>query len=481
MPDYVPKRAVHEEKPRPLEPLEQRLISHQLTHSIDALRDIAITVPLWAAIMCALFGGLLPVFGTTSIYITWPWPVFCLGMASAVYMLAQYVKQGAEEGDLDGPHWLKIVASAYVVVAGSWCLVTLFFWEPRNAANHCFLVAIAIAASALFLTSRSGLFVLVVCATVPNLGMIWLHLLRGEMWIDQGLAILLPIWAVQLHFEAWRSCRTVAEAHRTRFEMEKQSSELARARDEAASANRAKSVFLANMSHELRTPLNAILGFAEIISTKALGKHTSPERQVEYLEHITKSGRHLLALINDVLDIAKIDAGKLVLDRRWIDGGAVLRDCVAAYADHASAGGVTITNSTSPEDLKLLADERAFRQIVGNLVSNAIKFTPSGGRVAVRLTMVDEGAMLSIRDTGCGIAPDQLPVIFQPFEQIGSRYGRAKGGTGLGLALVRSLTDLHGGTCRVDSEIDMGTLVTVFFPAAQAAAAPVVEDLRRIA
>jgi len=132
--------------------------------------------------MCVVFGGLLPVLGTTSIYITWPWPLFCLGIASAVVMLAQYVKQGADEGDLDGPHWLRIVASAYLLVAGSWCLVTLFFWEPRNAANHCFLVAIAIAASALFLTSRSGLFVLVMCAMLPNLGMIWLHLLRGEMY-----------------------------------------------------------------------------------------------------------------------------------------------------------------------------------------------------------------------------------------------------------------------------------------------------------
>ena len=481
MADFSPKRAVPDDKPRALEPLEQRLSSLQLSHSIEALRDIALTVPVWAAIMCAIFGGMLPVFGTTSIYITWPWPLFCLGIASAVFMLAQYVKQGAEEGDLDGPHWLKVVASAYLLVAASWCVVTLFFWEPRNAANHCFLVALAIAASALFLTSRSGLFSLVVCATVPNLGMIWLHLLRGEMWIDQGLAILLPIWAVQLHFEAWRSCRTVASAHRTRFEMEKLASELARARDEASSANRAKSLFLANMSHELRTPLNAILGFAEVITTKALGKNHSPERQHEYVEHIMKSGRHLLGLINDVLDIARIDAGKLVLDRRWIDGGAVLRDCVAACADQATARGLTLTTSASPDDLKLLADERAFRQIVGNLLSNAIKFTTAGGKIAARLTMVDEGAMLSIRDTGCGIPADQLPVIFLPFEQVGSRYGRANGGSGLGLTLVRSLTELHGGTCRIDSEIDMGTLVTVFFPAAQAPALPVAEGLRKIA
>jgi two-component system cell cycle sensor histidine kinase PleC len=237
--------------------------------------------------------------------------------------------------------------------------------------------------------------------------------------------------------------------------METLATELERARDEAADANRAKSVFLANMSHELRTPLNAILGFAEIITTKALGKTTSPERQHEYVEHIIKSGRHLLALINDVLDIAKIDAGKLVLERRWIDGRAVLSDCVASFAEQASE--------------------------VSNLLSNAVKFTPAGGKIMVRLALVDDGAMLSVRDTGCGIPADQLPAIFQPFEQSASGYGRAKGGTGLGLALVRSLTELHGGTCRVDSEVDMGTLVTVFIPNAQGMTAPASESLRKIA
>ena len=482
MAEYVPKSLLQgDAKPRAAEPFEQRLSSLQLTHSIEALRDTAITTPAWAVIMCVVFAGFVPVLGTTPLYLTWPWPVFCLGMASAVYILAQYVKQAAEEHDLDAQHWLTVVASAHVVVTGSWCLVTLIFWDPGNAANHVFLVAVAIAASSLFLTSRSGQFVMVVAATTPNIGMIWLHLLRGELWIDQVLAIVLPIWAAQLHFEAWLSCRTVAAAHRTRFEMEKLACELSRARDEAASANRAKSVFLANMSHELRTPLNAILGFGEILTTKGLGK-TSAERQQEYVGHIMKSGRHLLALINDVLDIAKIDAGKLMLDKRWIDGAAVLRDCVGAFNDQAAAGWVALACSTSPEDLKLFADERAFRQIVSNLLSNAVKFTPTGGKIMARLSLADEGAMLSIRDTGCGIPSDQLPVIFQPFEQVGSRYGKPSGGTGLGLTLVRSLTDLHGGTCRIDSEVDMGTLVTVFFPTVQGATSTApAETLRKIA
>src|SRR5262245_56684095 len=357
--------------------------------------------------MCALFAGLLPAVGTTTIAFSWPWPIFCVGMASAVFMLSQFVKQAAEDGELEAPHWVNVVASAHFVVAGSWCLVTAIFWQPENPVNHTFLMAVAIAASSLFLTTRSGQFVMVVSATAPNLGMIWLHLLDGRLWIDHMLAVLLPIWAIQLHFEAWQSCRTISAAHRTRFEMEELASELTRARDEAASANRAKSVFLANMSHELKTPLNAILGFAEVISSKALGK-TSQERQMEYMGHIMQSGRHLLSLINDVLDIAKIDSGTLVLDPRWIDGGAVLRDCLAGIAEQAQAAGLTVNSSTAPENLRLYADERAFRQIFGNLLSNAIKFTPSGGKIAARLMQVDDGVMLSVRDTGCGIPADQL-------------------------------------------------------------------------
>jgi two-component system cell cycle sensor histidine kinase PleC len=476
MPVFAPEGA---EKIRAPEPFDQQLNALQLSHSIEALRDCAFTLPVWAGVMCLVFSGFVPLLGTVPLYMTWFWPLFCLGMASAVVMLAQHVKQAAEDNELDTLHWVKVVASAHVVIAGSWCMVTLIFWQPNNAANHCFLMAIAIAASALFLTSRSGQFIMVVCATVPNLGMVWLHLLSGELWIDHVLALLLPVWAVQLHFEAWRACRTVTAAHRTRFEMEKLACELSKARDEASSANRAKSVFLANMSHELRTPLNAILGFAEIISTKALGKY-SQERQREYVDHIMQSGRHLLRLINDVLDIAKMDAGKLMLDRRWIDGAPVLKDCITAVAEQAAAGGLAITSSTSPEELKLYVDERAFRQIVANLLSNAIKFTPSGGRIAARLTGVDDGVVLTIRDTGCGIPADQLAVVFKPFEQIGSRYGRASGGSGLGLTLVRSLTELHGGTCRIDSELDMGTLVTVFLPATQGALQPA-EEARKIA
>jgi two-component system cell cycle sensor histidine kinase PleC len=159
----------------------------------------------------------------------------------------------------------------------------------------------------------------------------------------------------------------------------------------------------------------------------------------------------------------------------------VLSDCVASFAEQASEAGLTLSSSASPDGLKLLADERAFHQIVSNLLSNAVKFTPAGGKIMVRLALVDDGAMLSVRDTGCGIPADQLPAIFQPFEQSASGYGRAKGGTGLGLALVRSLTELHGGTCRVDSEVDMGTLVTVFIPNAQGMTAPASESLRKIA
>src|SRR5262249_52431195 len=155
-----------------------------------------------------------------------------------------------------------------------------------------------------------GQFTMVLAATLPNLLMIWAEFLRHQLWFDIVMAVLVPVWAAQLLFDSWRACRTVAAAHRTRLEMELLAAGMARSRGEAARANQTKSLFLANMSHELRTPLNAILGFSEVIHTKALGEDAEKQYR-EYIGDILRSGRHLLGLINDVLDIAKIESGKL--------------------------------------------------------------------------------------------------------------------------------------------------------------------------
>ena len=462
---------------RPAKRLDRRLHVLQIGLSAEAIRDTALSSPLWAVIMAALFGGVLPELGNTPYSRSWPWVLLCAMAAAAVFILSRIVKSRTQKQQLDDGFWLPLVAVAYFVVAASWCLMTLIFWEPGNIANHCFLLVVAIAAASLFLTSRSGQFVMVIAATLPNLGMVWAEFLRQELWLDTVLAAVLPIWAIQLHLDSWRACRSVAAAHRTRLEMEALADELVLARDEASRANRAKSLFLANMSHELRTPLNAILGFSEVIMRRALGKNAE-DRYSEYAGDILRSGRHLLGLINDVLDIAKIEAGKLELDQRWLDGRSIVQDCASLFAERALANGVTLRCEASPDDLRVFADERAFRQIAMNLLSNAVKYTPEGGRVEANLIAQDGGVILAVRDTGCGIPADQLARMFQPFEQLDNRYGRANGGTGLGLTLVRALSELHGGHCRIESEVAKGTLVTVFLPPAKGASKP---DIKKIA
>jgi two-component system cell cycle sensor histidine kinase PleC len=442
--------------------LDRRLRALQLKLSADAILDIALSSPLWAFIMAGLFGGFVRELGHTPLGETWPWILLCAAIGAAVLFVWRLVKRRAAEGALEGKAWRWLIAAAYLLVATSWCLVTVLFWEPKNIANHSFLLVVAIAAVSLFLSSRSGDFLMVLAATIPNLAMIWAYFLRHDLWFDSVISVLLPIWAVQLHLDAWRGCRTVATAHRTKLEMESLVAELEVARDEAARANRAKSVFLANMSHELRTPLNAILGFSEIILTEAFG-HDAP-RYKDYVADIAKSGRHLLGLIDDVLDIAKIEAEKLELDREWLDAAKLIGECTSIFLDRAERSGVALASSVSPSGLRVFCDDRAFRQILLNLLSNALKFTPKGGRIEVSLVGEKTGVELSVRDTGCGIPEDQLARLFQPFEQLDNRYGRANGGTGLGLTLVRALSELHGGKCRVESALGKGTTVTISLP-----------------
>jgi two-component system cell cycle sensor histidine kinase PleC len=443
-------------------PLDERLHTVQLGLSVDGIRDTALSSPVWAAVMAGLFGGIVPDLGRTPFARSWPWVVLCAITGAAVFFLWRVVKTKAADEKLQGRFWRPLVASAYFSVAASWCLITPIFWEPDNIANHCFLLLVTISAVCLFLTARSGDFLMVVAATIPNIGIAWIYFLRHDVWFDMVIAILLPLWAIQLHLDSWRGCRTVALAHRTRLEMEILAAELKVATDEAARANRAKSLFLANMSHELRTPLNAILGFSEVILTEALGKNAPRYR--DYVADIARSGRHLLGLIDDVLDIAKIEAEKLELDREWLDGETLVEECVTIVAGRAERAGIALISSVSPSGLRVFADARAFRQIVLNLLSNAVKFTPSQGLVEVALEPAKGGAMLTVTDSGRGIPEDQLARLFQPFEQLDNRYGRANGGTGLGLALVRSLSELHGGNCRIESEVGKGTAVSVFLP-----------------
>ncbi len=246
--------------------------------------------------------------------------------------------------------------------------------------------------------------------------------------------------------------------------VDEQTADLRLANAELARSARLKDEFLANMSHELRTPLNVVLGSTEALQEQVYGRLN--HQQNAALQRIEQSGRHLLALINDILDLSKIEAGKMELDPHTVDVPAICRLSLQFIAQQALQKKITLTTSFDPVVTQIMADERRLKQIFVNLLSNAVKFTPIGGRVGVEILADREQQQvhLTVWDTGIGIAPEHLDRLFQPFVQLDSSLSRAYEGTGLGLSLVARLTQLHGGRVKVHSQVGKGSRFTVSLP-----------------
>jgi signal transduction histidine kinase len=237
------------------------------------------------------------------------------------------------------------------------------------------------------------------------------------------------------------------------------------ARDAAEQANRAKTMFLANMSHELRTPLNAVIGFSELMHGQIYGP-LGDARYRDYASRISGAGRHLLELIGNILDMSKIESGRYEIEREDLIADLLLRDCLELMRERARQGGIKLVLETEgPQQVS--ADSRALKQILLNLLSNALKFTPSGGRVITRSVVTGDTFVLSVADTGIGIPEDELEQLGNPFVQLRrSMAVTSQPGTGLGLALVRALAEMHGGTMHIESVEGQGTTVNVAIPLA---------------
>ncbi len=262
---------------------------------------------------------------------------------------------------------------------------------------------------------------------------------------------------------------SVIDLKHSQAALEKQALELAdlaqkysEEKTRAEEANATKSKFLANMSHELRTPLNAIIGFSEIMGSGMFG-HLGSEKYSEYCHDILTSGHYLLEVINDILDMSKIEAGRMKLDLEPLDLGQILSESLRVVSGRAEAKNLTL-GADIAADVPVVADRRAIKQILVNLLSNAVKFTPNGGRITVRSRVMKNSVALIIADSGIGIAPHALKRLGRPFEQVESQLTKTYHGSGLGLAIAKSLTGLHGGAMKLRSKPDVGTVVCISLP-----------------
>jgi signal transduction histidine kinase len=276
-----------------------------------------------------------------------------------------------------------------------------------------------------------------------------------------GVAMIGPL------FEAIRNAELIQRAARDELEqrVRERTKDLQIAKTAAERASKAKSEFLSHMSHELRTPLNAIIGFSEVMAAETFGA-LGNRRYPEYVHHIHESGQHLLELINDVLDVAALEADRLVLDKRETHLAEVASACVRLVQGQAAHNRVALINGVSHSLPPVLADERRLKQIVLNMLSNAVKFTPHGGSVTLSAELGEDGRglRLTVTDTGVGMTADEICQALEPFEQVGNDLEKSKQGTGLGLPLSKALAEAHGALFQLSSVKGEGTTVAITFP-----------------
>jgi two-component system cell cycle sensor histidine kinase PleC len=295
----------------------------------------------------------------------------------------------------------------------------------------------------------------------------WLHISERRTKDGGYVSVGTDITAIKTHEEKLvdserRQVATIADLRASQHRLAELAEKYAVEKTRAEEANQAKSKFLANMSHELRTPLNAIIGFSEIMESGMFGP-LGADRYEEYCKDIRNSGEYLLDVINDVLDMAKIEAGRIRLEFEVLALDPLLSEAMRVVSARAPDKQHTLTARLSP-DLSLRADRRALKQIVLNLLSNAVKFTPAGGQVTIRARNVGNTVVVGIADTGIGIAPDALQRLGRPFEQVESQLTKSHQGSGLGLAISKSLVELHGGRMSIRSTVGRGTMVLVRMP-----------------
>ena len=369
--------------------------------------------------------------------------------------------------------WRRSFLLGDLLQAASWTLIVPALGEIHAPGAGTFvsflLVMLAAVVAMLSATIPAAVYAGIAPLMLGVLGMLW----RSWPAID---ALMLAVMAIsaqaffmvlanRLYCSAVATLQSRAEKDALFSELEQAKANSDEARRRAEEANMAKSRFLATMSHELRTPLNAILGFSEVMKNEVFGVHASPTYR-EYSNDIHGSGQHLLALINEILDLSRIEAGRYELNEEAIQLAHIVEDCRHMMGLRAKAKAQVIKDAIDPSLPRIWADERAVRQIVLNVLTNAVKFTPPGGEIVLKVGWTSSGGQyVSVRDSGPGIPDEEIPIVMSSFGRGSLAIKTAEQGSGLGLPIVKGLVDLHGGNFRLVSRPREGTEVIVTFPA----------------
>jgi two-component system, cell cycle sensor histidine kinase PleC len=373
--------------------------------------------------------------------------------------------------DAETPVWRAKITAAEFLYGVTWAAVAFISPDTQGEAAHTFIFASLLVVMSMRMLFASTVMPIVYAGTLPMTIAIVIRfaLLDNPFyWAMAAMAVGVHIYFIWLMngfnttVMAMLEYRAEKDALIAELEQSKSVSDEARLR--AEEANLAKSRFLATMSHELRTPLNAILGFSEIMRSEILGSHSNPTYK-EYAADINQSGQHLLNLINEILDISRIEAGRYELHEGPIGLADVVEDCHRLMRLRAESKGLKIVDAFETNLPQLWADERAIRQICLNLLSNAVKFTPTGGTITLKVGRTGTGGQfLSVKDTGPGIPEHEIPRVLKSFGQGSLAHQIAEGGTGLGLPITKGLAELHDGAFELKSKLRYGTEVIVSFP-----------------
>lgn len=422
-------------------------------------------------ILAAVVGGAASIWVRPEPIVTWL--VIVVAATALMSALARRFRATPQD-DMDFGAWRRNFILVAALEGSAWGLIVFVLVTAESQSAAVFVLFVLLMVAAVSTTLSATLPTAVYGALVP-LAIAMVGLILPGRSIDtiaialMGCSALLyfVFLARRLHANALSNLEFRAQKDALFIELEVAKANSDQARRKAEEANLAKSRFLATMSHELRTPLNAILGFSEVMKNELFGPHASPAYK-EYADDIHGSGQHLLNLINEILDLSRIEAGKYELNEEAVNVTHIVDDCVHMLKLRAKAKGQTIKQTIEPNLPRLWADERAVRQVVLNILSNAIKFTPQGGEIFVKVGWtVGGGQYVSVRDTGPGIPEDEIPTVLSSFGRGSLAIKTAEQGSGLGLPIVKGLVDLHGGNFQLKSQLRVGTEVIVTFPSAR--------------